>query len=109
MARKDNGEKFNNFKPQRGEGGRFLKGQGGRPKGATSKANRHLRKIAVDLFYEMYEQIPERIENLNDSEFVRVFLELAKLVIPKPKADDEQVTKEPIVINIEPIAPKDAD
>jgi hypothetical protein len=109
MAREDNGKKFEKFKPQRGEGGRFLKGQGGRPKGATSKGNRHLRKVAVDLFYEMYEQIPARLENLSDPEFVRVFLELAKLVIPKPKTDDEQVTKEPIIINIEPIAPKDAD
>lgn len=93
------------FNPPRNAKGHFLKGSGGRPKGAVSKKTRAVREAAYELFFEMFPNIPDKLDQLSPEKYVSAFIDLAKIILPKNRAEDEE-PQAPIILNVAPIEPK---
>lgn len=87
METKEN-EPLNTDENGRDEQGRFLSGNHGRPKGATNKTTRDLRRFITNFLNEKTNEISDLWETLDDKEKLTLFIHLSRLVLPKPNEDE---------------------
>jgi hypothetical protein len=93
------------------ESGKFKTGNDGRPKGATNKTTRDLRRFITNFLNEKTAEIPDLWDSLDDKDKLSLFMHLSRLVLPKPTDDEpENVNqlKQPIWI-IQDNSKKDLD
>jgi hypothetical protein len=64
--------------------GKFTTGNHGKPKGATNKTTRDLRKFIVNFLNEKSYEITHIWDTLEDKDKLTLFMHLCRLVMPKP-------------------------
>lgn len=82
-------EPKNTDKYGRNELGKFTTGNNGKPKGATNKTTRDLRKFITNFLNEKSFEITHIWDSMDDKEKATLFLHLCKLVLPKPTDDND--------------------
>lgn len=73
----------------RDENGRFTDGNKGKPRGATNKTTRDLRKFITNFLNEKTFEIEHIWNAMDDKEKATLFLHLCKLVLPKPTDEND--------------------
>jgi hypothetical protein len=80
----------------------FIKGQGGRPKGAKNTVTQEVRKHFETLICKNLEQLQKDIEALEPKDRIKVIIDLSKFVVPTLKSIEapSPETEKPTEINI---------
>ena len=65
-----------------------IRNTNGRPKGSLNKLNSEVKETIVNIIEGNAEGFKERLERLNDSDFIKYYLQLLKFVIPYQKPID---------------------
>ena len=63
-----------------------IRNTNGRPKGSLNKLNSEVKETIANIIEGNAEGFKERLERLNDSDFIKYYLQLLKFVIPHQKS-----------------------
>lgn len=58
----------------------------GRPRGSNSKQIAALRSMVMSLLEDGEERFKEALDNMNDTEYTRIYIQLMSFTVPKPIA-----------------------
>ena len=83
---------------ERNESGQFMKGNSGKPKGATSKQNKEIRERFKMLLDNNLDQIEDDLQKLNSKDRIDAILNLASFVVPKLKAVEHRPEEEETIV-----------
>ena len=83
---------------ERNESGQFMKGNPGKPKGATSKQNKEIRERFKMLLDNNLDQIEDDLQKLNSKDRIDAILNLASFVVPKLKAVEHRPEEEETIV-----------
>ena len=83
---------------ERNENGQFMKGNPGKPKGATSKQNKEIRERFKMLLDNNLDQIEDDLQKLNSKDRIDAIISLASYVIPKLKATEHRAEEEDTIV-----------
>ena len=83
---------------ERNESGQFMKGNSGKPKGATSKQNKEIRERFKMLLDNNLDQIEDDLQKLNSKDRIDAILNLAGYVVPKLKAVEHRPEEEETIV-----------
>ena len=77
----------------------------GRPKGSLNRVSSDVKEIVADILNDKSSDFIERLERLNDSDFVKYYLQLMRFAIPTIRSveltnDDKQFPPENLIIEI---------
>ena len=71
----------------------FEKGQSGnpagRPKGSVNKNTKELRELITNFLLENFEEMQQGFQQMPPAKKVKVYTDLLKLALPRPKYSDE--------------------
>ena len=74
----------------------------GRPKGSSNKVTAEVKSLIAELLTENADEVRARMRRLKDLEFIKVYLQLTKFVVPQMRAIIQEPPKEePPVYQIE--------
>ena len=76
------------------ENGKFRTGNDGRPRGATNKTTRDLRRFITNFLNDKAHEIPTLWDTLDDKDKLSLFMHLSRLVLPKPNEDEPTTPNE---------------
>jgi hypothetical protein len=82
--------------------GRFTHGNQGKPKGANHKTTKNLREFITNFLNDKANEIPNMWDELDSKDKLILFMNLCKLVLPKPETTTAPINsdelKQPIWI-----------
>lgn len=65
----------------------------GRPAGATNKLNTKVKEVISNILEDNVQEFYLRMDNLNDAEYCKIYLQLLKFVVPTLKSIDVPVVE----------------
>jgi hypothetical protein len=75
-----------------------MKGNSGKPKGATSKQNKMIRERLKMLLDNNLDQIEDDLQKLNSKDRIDAILNLAGYVVPKLKSTEHRAEEEDTIV-----------
>jgi hypothetical protein len=70
--------------------GRFIVGNSGKPKGAANRTTKAMRKTIVDFLFDKMPEVQKTWSELDSREKCTLWLQMARLVMPKPDTEYEE-------------------
>jgi hypothetical protein len=83
----------------RDSNGKFVRGNSGKPKGAANHTTKAMRKMLLDFLHNKFDEVCGLWDELETRDKLTLYLQLSRLVIPKPETEYEE-RHEGLEINI---------
>ena len=82
----------------RNETGKFVKGNPGKPKGATNRTSREVRQIITDFLHDKSTDLYRIYDTLDDKDKATMLLHFSRLIVPsKDRATEDEPQREIII------------
>jgi len=86
----------NTVKYGRNETGRFVKGNPGKPKGATNRTGREVKQVITDFLHDKSADLYRIYDTLDDKDKATMLLQFSKLVVSSQVKTPAEIAEQPL-------------